>query len=365
MRQKRFCTASGGFNVLYTIGVILVGLTISAVGVDMGFYFSAQNQLQTTADAAALAATRELYLGSGSDVATRMQDAITDAQDLVFDNLGTDALLEDDVIYGFIDPSDKIYDPETFATPSADSDYELTNGYNAVRVTVRRDGSTSQLPTIFANMVGIANMDASASSVALIDNTISSITDGGIRPIYACQGQFDAAAADGNLENNVIRIYGKGYAVDGNTSVAGCPALGSGNWGFADLRDCSPGAVGMPLLSSWFEHGYPGTVSTGECYSTQPGNGINSGPVSGALNKIVGKQILVPLIDTFNGSGSNTQVEVSAFAGFVITGYQANGNNSWIEGYFTTALCKKGCTSDGGNGPTGGSVVKLRLANRS
>jgi hypothetical protein len=74
------------------------------------------------------------------------------------------------------------------------------------------------------------------------------------------------------------------------------------------------------------------------------------------------------LYDSWAGSGSNSIVNVSGFAGFQITGYKGNGSASgrYIEGHFTRYVCNAGCSS-GGSGSTtpGGTVVKLRLASKS
>ena len=157
--------------------------------------------------------------------------------------------------------------------------------------------------------------------------------------------------------------------VDGVTNIPGCPQMGSGNWGFADLRNCSPDAVGSSTIGDWFAKGFPGTVNTGQCYSTNPGNFISS--ISTQLDNLISSQTIfpLPLYDSFGGGGSNTYVNVSGFVGFKITGYKDNGAQAtrYIEGRFLRHTCKQGCTSgDVGTGGTtpGGSVVKIRLASR-
>lgn len=174
---------------------------------------------------------------------------------------------------------------------------------------------------------------------------------------------------DGVPENNTVRIYGDHVEVDGVQNQAGCPAMGSGNWGFADLRNCSPDAVGSSTIRDWFSKGFPGTVNVGECYSSSPGNFISS--ASGELDKLISDKTLfpLPLYDSWSGGGSNTAVNVSGFVGFRITGYKANGSQAsrYIEGKFYRFACKEGCNTSGSNGAgagttPGGSVVKIRLA---
>lgn len=360
---------SGNFTI-QLVGLIIITLMFAAMGVDMAYYFAAQNQLQTSADSAALAATTELYRSIEVDPATKRDDAEAVAVDLVQANNDALTLASEDVTFGYIDPVSKLYNASTFATPSTDPDYSATGGYNAVKVTVkRREGSANDpLPTFFANMFGVDHMDTEASSVALIDQTVNGITNGGLRPMYVCEAQFNRAMQDGVPNNNVVRIYGDHVEVDGVQNQTGCPALGSGNWSFADLRNCSPDAVGSSTIRDWLATGFPGTVNVGECYSSSPGNFISS--ASNQLDNLISNGTLfpLPLYDSWSGGGSNTAVNVSGFVGFKITGYKANGAaaSRYIEGRFDRYTCKTGCTTgnsnDGGTTTPGGSVVKIRLA---
>jgi hypothetical protein len=136
----------------------------------------------------------------------------------------------------------------------------------------------------------------------------------------------------------------------------------------ADLRNCSPDAVGTSTINDWFATGFPGEVDTGKCYSTDPGNFISA--ISGALDTLIANKTVfpIPLYNSWSGSGSNSTVNISGFAGFNITGYKANGAQSgrYIEGHFSRYICKSGCASGNpGTSTPGGSVVKLRLASRT
>lgn len=367
MRRK----AASGSHVIYLIGLILISLMVSALAIDFGYLFTTRNQLQTDADAAALGATDELYRNIGVDVATKLREAKRAAQDLVTQNQADMTLSGQDVIFGFIDPVTKLYNPTTFSHGSTDPSYALTGGYNAVYVRVRKheDSANQPVNTIMANMLGIRHMNTEAESIALIDQTITSITSGGVRPIYACQTQFNRTMQDGIPDNNVVRIYGDHVEVDGVQNQTGCPPMGSGNWGFADFRNCSANAVGSSTIADWFASGYPGTVNIGQCYSTNPGNFINS--IGNELDWLITNKTIfpIPLYNTWSGSGSNSRVNVSGFVGFQITSYKATGTQSsrYIEGHFKRFVCKSGCnsgSSTSGSTP-GGTLVKIRLAARS
>jgi Flp pilus assembly protein TadG len=360
---------SRGNHMIVMIGLTFVGLMISALAIDFTYYFCARNIMQTAADSAALAAAEEMYRDITPDPATRLNDARTQAKLYLVKNQPNMTLENTDVLFGYINPATRLYDPNTFSTPSNNPNYAATNGYNAVRILVRKtaDSSNGALNTIMANMVGLHKMDVAVGSVALVDQAVSGIDNGGLRPIYACQAQFNRTMQDSIPENNVVRIYGDHVEIDGVQNVTGCPAMGSGNWGFADFTNCGAGTVGASTIRDWFASGYPGPVNIGQCYSTKPGNFISS--MRTQLDTLVanGTVFPIPLYDSWGGNGSNTHVNVSGFAGFKITNYVATGAqaNRYIEGRFYRYVCRmgSGCTTGGsGTISPAGSVVRLRLA---
>jgi hypothetical protein len=355
--------------MIIMMGMCLLTLMFAALCVDFAYYFTAGNVLQTSADSAALAAATELYDDITVNPPTRMADAALQAQSYLTKNQSNMTLAASDVLFGFVDPASKIYKAASFNTPSADPNYALTGGFNGVRVLVRKtqDSTNGQINTLFANLVGVHKADLSAGSVAMVDQTVNTMTSG-LRPIYACQAQFNYAMQDGIINNNVVRIYGDHVEVDGVQNISGCPSMGSGNWGFADLRDCSPGAVGTSTIKDWFETGFPGQVDVGKCYSSDPGNFISA--ISDVLDTLVSDKTIfpIPLYNHWSGSGSNTTVDISGFAGFQMTGYKGNGASAdrYIEGHFSRYVCKTGCSSGTGHTTTpSGSVVRIRLASRS
>lgn len=364
-RQK-----SSGQSVILIIGVMVVGMMVSALAIDMSFMYAEQTMLQSAADAGALAGIHQLIRSGESDPDDAQEAAIAEAADVVSEySIGSNTVALDagtDVILGYVDPENPVYDSATFSDGTDDSNYSFTGGYNAVAVIVRRtEGSPGgTIPTLMANLFGVTEMSTQASAVAMADSAVSTFGEG-LRPLYACTAQYNAAAADGNPANNVARLYGTNHSLDG-AQVGGCPANPSGNWGFADFRDSSPGAPGNSTLTRWFEDGWGGVegedpVVSDAYYSTQPGNSISSSGVKNAIQTLIDNQtvITVPLIDSVTGGGSNTKAHVTGFAGFVITNFKSNGNQAsrFIEGYFTPAVCSSECTAGG----SGGGEFKLRL----
>lgn len=347
-----------GYVLVKTMALIIIGLMASFLAIDMGLYFTAQNQLQTASDAGALSGVGRLYKGPLNETAGEKQYAAIDsAIDIAQSNLWFSSILEEDITLGYID-RDIGYDEATFEIPAGGTDYAFSGGFNAMRVRSWSDASHDGfIPTVIGNVFQVNQMDSRAQSVALMDDQVVSFT--GLRPIYACHNQFLLAGQDGNISNDTVRVYNDRFMLNGDITT--CPTPPSGNWGFADFRDGAPGAPGVSELTSWWANGYPGEVSVDEFSSTQTGNSIHSVKSELAQLKANETVIVIPLVDSFTGGGSNSKVEIRSFTGFVITGFKDTGpeDSRYIEGYFTRAICNHNCKVDGNL--AGGGIAKLRL----
>jgi hypothetical protein len=373
-KRKWLCkptsTAQAGYQVVQLFGLILVGLMISALAIDFAYYYMASNVLHTAADSAALAAATELYRSPQPDPGTKMNHARLQAQLYIHENQPQLTLKSEDVIFGYIDPANKTYNRATFATPTPDPQWSNTHGYNAVWVRTRKtlDSDNGQLNTIMANLVGIHKMDLKASAVAMVDQSIGTLSNGSVRPIYACAGQVNQAMQDGNLENDIVRVYSNRVELNGAESTDHCPIKGSGNWSFADFTDCRSTRLGLGTMRTWLENGYAGTVRAGQCYGTQAGDFISR--VGEEVNSLISREMAfpIPVYDSWGGSGTRARVNVSGFVGFQMTRYvsanRSQNGSPYIEGHFSRYLCKTGCISDRRSKPAG-TIVKLRLASRS
>jgi hypothetical protein len=110
-------------------------------------------------------------------------------------------------------------------------------------------------------------------------------------------------------------------------------------------------------------------VHSNRCYSTQSGNFLTNTEVRRALDTLIANEtvISIPIYNQYSGGGADTQVTISGFVGFVITGYAANGssNNRHITGYFTKTICTDECTTSSDGSGNSGLMAKLRLAYQS
>ncbi len=349
-----------GQAVIQTVGLLFVTLFVGALAIDTGFYFARHQGMRNASEAAALAATSELFRTQASSISLRQSAARNAARTLSQQNMNNQ-LNDADIEFGYVNPQGS-YNASTFLTPTSNKAFAATGGYNAVRVTVRaaQGQANSAVPTLFAKLFGINSVNAAARTVAIYGGAASSV--GGLRPVYMCQAAWDYAQNNfGDATIPVVRFYGETLMVNGNTVNAAnsCGNLGPGNWGLADL-DNGNGAVGASTVRNWFANGYDGQVIVGQWYDAQPGNSINAYSSELSALQNAGTVITIPLYSQTRGNGSNAEYRVSSIAGFVITNFQSTGSNRFIEGYFRRALCHN-CTL--GNPPISGALTRIRMVN--
>ena len=146
----------------------LVGVGVAAMAVDTGLMYSAKAELQSAADAAALAAASQLG-GQNAAQATVNEAATFAAANKVAG--GTSHMLNSDVAMGHA-----MFD----AVTGAFSFSAGTQPYDAVRVTLRRDQTVGDGPIslVFGRVLGVQSSNMSATATAmLIPRDISMVVD--------------------------------------------------------------------------------------------------------------------------------------------------------------------------------------------
>lgn len=356
MRQR-------GQGAIQALGLVFVTLFTGAFAIDSALYFTAHRGMQNAADAAALAAIQELFKQPSTvSLESRFAAARNSAKSLAQSNMGNN-LNNSDIDFGYVDPITGQYNAASFSTPTNNSAFSPTGGYNAVRVTVRAAAgeANNPIPAIFANYFGINTLDSAAQAVAIWGGGVTSAR--GLRPIYMCQAAWNKAQElFGDPTIPEITFYGDTLRV-GNTNVNQADSCGNmtpGNWGLADLSN-SGGAPGSSEVRSWFGSGYPGHVHVNQNYQPQTGTSLHS--YESELNNLVNSQavITIPLYDSTYGTGDNTTFHISQIAAFVVTDYKTTGNQSqrYLKGYFRKMVCTSNCQL--GNQVQSGQVTKLRL----
>jgi hypothetical protein len=361
MKINRYGRSSGE-ALIQTLGLVMVTVLTGALAIDSGFYYAVHRGEQNAADAAALAAVSELFKSSSAtSMESRLSAARASAKAFSQPNM-SNKLNDADIEFGFVNPATGAYNTSSFSTPSTDTAYQQTGGYNAVRVSVKAAGgeANSPVPALLSTYVGLDNFASGAQAVALYGGGVTSM--GGLRPVYMCQAAWDQAKAlYGDPTVPEVTFYGTTLKVGTQTinAASSCGNLGPGNWGLADLENGN-GAPGASTVRQWFANGYSGQVVVNNWYESMPGNQLNA--YNSELTTLQNNQtvITLPLYSQTQGNGSNATYKVSQMAGFVITGFQSTGNNKYIKGHFKKNLCARStCTS--GSSSVGGGPTSLRM----
>ncbi|HEX2045214.1 MAG TPA: Tad domain-containing protein [Gaiellaceae bacterium] len=102
--------------------------------------------------------------------------------------------------------------------------------------------------------------------------------------------------------------------------------------------DGSRGGVGPQILGDWIERGYEGYMPLGWYYS-DPGTRFNSNNVRDALDARLDTEMLFPVYRATRGQGAGFDYEVVGWAGYVVTSYEIQGSKrNKLHGYFTTVV---------------------------
>ncbi|GGI04833.1 pilus assembly protein TadG-related protein [Egicoccus halophilus] len=322
--------------------VVLVGML--ALVLDVGNLYWERRQLQNGADAAALAAARDLASGSGGT-------AYATARQYANDNNPRGA---------FVGPSD-------FVTTSS-----------SVQVTARTGSlaAAGQLPSIFAGVLGVNGYATSATARV----TWGNIGSGTTIPLAICGHAWNTMTSNGTVlpsgpPDQILRI---GVPPGHVTPGIDCSNPGAG--------DPPPGGFGF--LSA-----------DGNCQATMdvgnwmPGANGNTPDIGGSspcgvnqlyamLHNIVttNQTVLVPIFGEYKNQGSTGSYQIVGFGAFRLLGYSVNGGPSpsnpahgrvvsWsgscpgsatcLRGYFTNFVSLDGVVAGPSVPSYGATVISL------
>jgi Flp pilus assembly protein TadG len=161
--RRFFRDEKGAMMVLFAVLLPAIGGMVG-MAVDMGVVYSAKGELQNAADSAALAgANTMMTIDADNNPVMAISTGIASAQQYSLTNqaLGQSLMLrQEDITVGKWDPETK-----SFAITSPSNPSEL----NAMQVTVRRDNvANSPVSTFFSKLLGINEVNVSATSVAFL-----------------------------------------------------------------------------------------------------------------------------------------------------------------------------------------------------
>jgi Flp pilus assembly protein TadG len=278
--KTRLRNERGQVMAFAVIGLLAM-LGMAAAVLDVGSWYRADRQLQTTVDAAALAAAQALP--SDPDFA-RLELAPQYADK-----------------NGSRDDLDTVSITKTVVAND----------------TVTVTGSKSA-PGFFSQVFGIDSVTVGATATARVG---ALATARGSSPIAVHVSHPDlqcdpAPCSEDPTELDLSKIDGPGA------------------FHLINLDGVNGG--GTQTLADWIQYGYDGEMS--QDFFSETGNKLNSGPVRQALDAVIGQELLFPVYDDHQGSGTNLEYNIIGWAGFVITGYDVSANKNLIFGHFTEVV---------------------------
>jgi Flp pilus assembly protein TadG len=359
MMRLRAPRGSRRGSVLPLTAILVVFLfALVALAVDLGWIMAVDTQMQSAADAAALAGAAKLLdntalqgtpnTGNASD--TAMANARASAQTFAHKNsAGNVALTLDantsnatdgDIVCGYLaNPSDQSA-TMTPTTPGA-GPYP-----NSVQVTVHRDATRNgSLALFFAPVLGIRTFDLQATSTASYEGGIRGFrlhapgtTTIKLLPFALDVNVWNAVVAGTGADNftrsssGAVSSGGDGipetklYPLS-NGNGTGNSGLPPGNFGTIDLgapnnstadlsRQIRQGVNATDL--SYFPNNTIQLDSTTGTLDLNGDTGVSAG-CKDDLISIIGQSRIIPLYSRVSGPGNNATYTICGFAGITIT----------------------------------------------
>jgi Flp pilus assembly protein TadG len=328
------------------LAIVLVGMV--AFCVDIGYVLSAKEEIQRSADSAALAACWEYghRLAKGNNTSTSIGYArTTAAQYATLNQVSNHAMSLDtntgndpngDVVFGYI--ADFKNSQSAFQTDGA-------NGYNAVKVRLSKNASVNgQVPYFFARVFGLSGQTLQEEATAgfMLDvkgfKAPSDGTNLGILP-YALDLQtwndliansgtdnyhWNAktkqveAGSDGLVE---VNLFPQGTGSPGNR---GTVDIGSSNNSTSDIaRQILHGISASDLAALGGKLQLDGSGKL----TLNGDTGISAG-VKDELASIIGQPRIIPIFSTVTANGNNAQYTIVKWQGITIVDVKLTGSMS-------------------------------------
>lgn len=307
-----------GVVLIYVAVFLLSSFWFVSLAIDMGKLMAARTELQTAADAAALAGASSVDPTTGDVVqdSARVRAARTALRNFAYEERATAVVID----------------------PASDVDFPAPS---RVRVRVHREDATNNpVTTLFAQTVGINVLNVTADATAEAQ-LLTEICEGlaPFAPIQLPSGESFSTQCDS--------IY---------PLKVGSQAGQQGNFQLLDYPPCDEGPCagvggGADAVRCYTENGYSCCVGIGDTFiDTEPGNKV--GPVRESLQDRWdadtdtrevcyqqytgnGKRVLLcPIIETFDLNGKKA-ARITGFAAFFLRNRpQGGGQENFALGQF-------------------------------
>src|SRR5262245_11790328 len=293
--MTRFARAFGaddGQALVFVVAILAVLLGIGALVIDGGKWMQTQRQLQTAADAAALAGVQALPSSTSS--------ATSFASTYVQNN--------------FAGAGGAITFPTSPSPPCGVN--------NCIRVVASKT-APGTLARIYGSVFNNVNVTAKAMAAVTVPSQMKNVAPIAVKNTVACINPS---------------CYGQTKTVNFDES-----AVASSTIGLIDLSchstsstACPPNNnVGGNQLASWILNGYPNALPSGEWYGVKTGQTL--GPIKQALNNRLGVPLFFPVFDTVTNSGPVFYFHIIGWASFVIDSVDSwTPSNKQLTGHFVT-----------------------------
>jgi hypothetical protein len=297
----------GAIAIIIAVSATML-LVFAAFVVDFGTAYAQKRALSSGADAAALAAAKQIEQDS---VATESCATISGKYSV--GSASYNSLRS--TVNSYISEND----PQGSTTgnigqasllPGADGLLVSCVSNLGLVVTVQTE---KQVATTFGSLAGVDQVSVGQSARAAMGPG-KSIT--GLRPYGICKGIADQVIADPN-NSHTVRF---------DNSSMGCGSA-PGNWGVIDFNG---GSNPTGEIEQWTEFGYnqPITIPPSGIL-TFPGNpgAPNPGALQQEMNSILDKEIAIPIFDQVTGTGQNSVFRVTGFLGVKVCAWKFNNRN--------------------------------------
>ena len=308
-----------GQTLVLSVLFLTVLLGMAALVLDVGAWYRADRDTQTTADAAALAAAQEL------------PDSPAEAIDVA-------------VAYG-----DKNGGSVEAADVTFGSKY-MTN--DTVFVDVERPS-----PGFFAKLFGIETVTVGSKAAARAGTPAEALY---VAPIVVNEKHeklvgncFGTPTSSNGCETTLTYHHLKADSGKGKEAEPD----GAGSFGFINLNQDNSNP-GTSTLGTWITNGFDKFMKPGD-YQARTGNPFSSSHVGDSLSSKIGEELLFPIYRKLTGTGSGAKYEIVGWVGFHLTGHNLTGSNEKLEGWFTRVVWGGIQGSTGSSFSPGVRVVEL------
>jgi hypothetical protein len=305
--------------------LIPVFIAMLAFAIDCGYLLQKRSGLQRAADAAALAAVRDLVPDAyGNQNLNQVRATIRQFADSNVSDISGFTVLDADVEIGRYDPG-SIYNNVTL----------LDSGiFDTVRVKLRRD-SAANAPVMlfFTGIFGIDNSDVSATATAVLQKASILEPGAGVLPFSIPEAEWNATSP-----GDTWTVYGDGRMIDGSGGQI------PGNWGTLNLGTSanSTATLNDQVLNGFQQIHLDGLYSEGRiphdthidsrhAFNANGDQGL-SGGMKQSIQQIHGQTRLIPIYDTVTAHGSNLEFHVTGWAVCEVVDSTFHGaKNTYVE----------------------------------